>query len=240
VLISQGRVTVNGSTITTLGTQARATDKITVDGKPLPRPKGPVYVVLNKPVGVVTTAHDPEGRPTVVDLVPRSLGRLFPVGRLDVQSSGLVLLTNDGALAERLAHPRHHVPRTYRVKVRGTPDEAALTRLRRGVRLEDGRTAPARALIEARLPTKSWLRLVVYEGKPHLVRRMCAAIGHPVDKLERIGLGALEIGRLARGAARHLTAAEVAALKAGRAPRTSPRAAARGAARQRRAAPARR
>ena len=204
---------VNGRTVTELGTRATPSDRITVDGRPLPRPPHLVYVLLNKPAGVVTTAHDPEGRPRVVDLVPRQMGRLFPVGRLDLPSTGLLLLTNDGALAARLMHPRFHVPRTYRVKVAGLPDETALGRLRRGIRLEEGRTAPAHVTVEKALPTKTWLRLTVHEGRSHLVRRMCDAIGHPAEKLQRIAFGPIRLGALPLGEFRLLTPQEVRALR---------------------------
>jgi len=162
---------------------------------------------------VVTTLRDPEGRRTVRNLLARDLPRVFPVGRLDVQSTGLLLLTNDGELAARLMHPRRHVPRTYRVKVRGQLDERALARLRRGVRLDDGPTGPADVAVEKELPTKSWLRLTVHEGRRHLVRRMCHAVGHGAEKLQRVALGPLELGRLPLGAARELTRAEVRALR---------------------------
>ncbi len=149
---------------------------------------------------------------TVRDLIPRDLPRVFPVGRLDVQSTGLVLLTNDGELAARLMHPRHHVPRTYRVKVSGVPSAQALDRLRRGVRLVDGRSAPAEVVVEERLATKTWLRITVREGRNHLIRRMCDAIGHSAEKLQRIAIGPLALGRLALGACRALTVSEVRAL----------------------------
>jgi pseudouridine synthase len=170
--------------------------------------------MVHKPVGVVTTAHDPEGRPTVMDLVPRELGRLFPVGRLDVQSSGLLLLTNDGALAARVTHPRHHVPRVYRVKVSGLLDEGALARLRRGVRLEDGPTGPIDIVVERALPTKTWLRMTVHEGRTHLVRRLCAAVGHSAEKLQRVALGPLVLGHLRLGTFRLLTDREIRGLRA--------------------------
>jgi 23S rRNA pseudouridine2605 synthase len=204
---------VNGALVTTLGSRARTTDRILVDGKPVAPPAPRVYWLLNKPAGVVTSARDPQGRPTVVEMVPREVGRLFPVGRLDVQSTGLVLMTNDGALAARLAHPRHHLPRTYRVKIDGTPSERTLARMRRGVRLDDGRTGSAEVIVEKALPTKTWLRVVAYEGRSHLVRRLCLAVGHPVDKLERVGFGPLRNAALGRGAARPLTEAEVRALR---------------------------
>jgi pseudouridine synthase len=212
-MIRQGRVKVNGRTVTELGTRATLDDEIAVDGKPVRQRSEPLYVVMHKPAGVVTTLRDPEGRPTVRMLLPRTLPRVFPVGRLDVQSTGLLLLTNDGELASRLMHPRHHVPRTYRVKVRGTPDDHALARMRRGLRLEDGRTGPVEVVVEKQLPTKTWLRLTVHEGRTHLVRRLCSAIGHGAEKLQRVALGPLELGRLAIGASRVLAPAEVRALR---------------------------
>jgi 23S rRNA pseudouridine2605 synthase len=177
--------------------------------------------MLHKPVGVVTTTRDPEGRPTVIQMLPSRIGRLFPVGRLDVQSTGLVLLTNDGDLAAILTHPRYHVPRTYRVKVSGTPDERALARLRRGLRLSDGPTGPVEVVVEARRPTKTWLRVTVHEGRNHLVRRLCEAIGHRAEKLQRVALGPLMLGKLAIGDCRPLTAREIANLY--RAARTAAR-----------------
>src|SRR5262249_19848081 len=163
---------------------------ILVDGKAI-RVGARRTVMLHKPRGVVSTREDPEGRPTVAGLLVGVPERLYPVGRLDVNSTGLLLLTNDGALAAALTHPRHHVARIYHVKVRGTPDETAVTRLRRGVRLEDGKTAPARVRILAKLPTKTWLEMDVREGRKHLVRRMCEAVGHAVEKLARVRLGPL-------------------------------------------------
>ena len=204
---------VNGRTVTELGTRATAHDRIAVDGKAVTLGRERLYVLLHKPAGVVTTLRDPEGRPTVRALLPRELPRVFPVGRLDVQSTGLVLLTNDGELAARLMHPRHHVPRTYRVKVRGRPDERALSRLRRGARLSDGKTGPAEVTVEKELPTKTWLRIVVHEGRTHLVRRLCDAIGHGAEKLQRIALGPLALGGLGLGAARPLAPAEITALR---------------------------
>ena len=204
---------VNGRTVTELGTRATPGDQVAVDGKAVRRRADPLYVVMHKPAGVVTTLRDPEGRPTVRMLLPRTLPRVFPVGRLDVQSTGLLLLTNDGELAARLLHPRHHVPRTYRVKVRGRPDERALTRMRRGLRLDDGRTGPVEVTIEKELPTKTWLRMTVHEGRTHLVRRLCDAIGHAAEKLQRVAVGPLELGRLDVGAARVLAPAEIRLLR---------------------------
>jgi len=214
-LIRAGRVTVNGERVTQLGARADpGRDTIAVDGEVL-RPTAPRRtIVLHKPRGVVTTLADPRGRPTVRDLLRELPARLYPVGRLDLQTSGLLLLTNDGALAAGLMHPRRRVPRVYHAKVRGAPSPAALRRLLSGVRLEDGPGAVAAAHVLARLPTKTWLVLTVREGRHHLVRRLCAAIGHPVEKLVRVRLGPLRLGALPPGAWRDLAPAELAALRA--------------------------
>ncbi len=216
-LILAGRVTVNGVVVRTLGTRADPEhDRIALDGEHIPAAgarRTVVTVVLHKPRGVVSTLEDPEGRPTVAALVAGA-GRLFPVGRLDLNSTGLLLLTNDGALAAGLLHPRRAVPRVYRVKVDGTPSEEAITRLRRGVRLEDGKSAPARVRVLGRLPTKTWLELTVVEGRTHLVRRLCEAVGHRVDKLARVRLGPVALGTLPPGAWRDVTPRELAALRA--------------------------
>jgi 23S rRNA pseudouridine2605 synthase len=206
-------VTVNGTTVRTLGTRALPTDRIRIDDRALPTRRDPLHIVVNKPAGVVTTTKDPEGRPTILQMLPSGLSRLFPVGRLDLQSTGLVLLTNDGALAAVLTHPRYHVPRTYRVKVSGAPDERALARLRRGVRLDDGPTGPVEVTIEQRRPTKTWLRITVREGRNHLVRRLCEAVGHRVEKLQRVAIGPLALGKLPLGDFRPLTPRELVALR---------------------------
>ena len=213
-LILAGRVTVNGVVVRTLGTRADPEhDRIALDGEHIPAAGARRTVVLHKPRGVVSTLEDPEGRPTVAALVAGA-GRLFPVGRLDLNSTGLLLLTNDGALAAGLLHPRRAVPRVYRVKVDGTASEEAITRLRRGVRLEDGKSAPARVRVLGRLPTKTWLELTVVEGRTHLVRRLCEAVGHRVDKLARVRLGPVALGTLPPGAWRDVTPRELAALRA--------------------------
>jgi 23S rRNA pseudouridine2605 synthase len=165
---------------------------------------------LNKPAGVVSTAHDTHGRPTVVDLVPAGT-RLYPIGRLDADTTGLILLTNDGELANRLTHPRFEVPKTYRAKVaRGPVTDAALRALRAGVELDDGRTAPARV----RAVRPDVLELTIHEGRKRQVRRMCDAVGHPVLALRRVRFGPLELGDLAAGRHRRLRRAEVEALRA--------------------------
>jgi 23S rRNA pseudouridine2605 synthase len=201
-------VTVNGATVTDPARDVVDGDQVAVDGAPVdPAPERVVYAV-NKPEGVVSTARDPQGRPTVVSLVESSL-RLYPVGRLDADTTGLILLTNDGELAHRLTHPSFEVDKTYRARVAGAPvGEQALRRLRRGVELEDGRTAPARV----RAVGRDTLEITIHEGRKRQVRRMCEAVGHPVKTLTRIRFGPLELGDLSPGAARRLTARELAAL----------------------------
>lgn len=199
-------------------------DRIQVDGRPVRLPAAPVYVLLNKPVGVVTTLEDPAGRPTVKDLLAGLRRRVFPVGRLDYHSSGLLLLTDDGELAARLTHPRHGVPKVYRVKVRGVPDARQLRLLAQGVTLEDGRTAPAEVRVESTRGGKAWLRIRLVEGRNRQIRRMCAAVGLTVEKLSRVQLGPLKLGRLAPGQWRELTPEEVARLRAAaRMPAAPPR-----------------
>jgi 23S rRNA pseudouridine2605 synthase len=200
--------------VTQLGTKAiPGTDRITIDGRLLPVADEPVYILLHKPVGVVTTLADPEGRPTVRDYVPEVRTRVFPVGRLDFHSSGLLLLTNDGELALRLTHPRYGVRKTYRVKVKGVPAPEALAQLAAGVRLEDGVTAPAEVRVDRSADGKTWLEITVREGRKHEVRRLCERIGHPVEKLTRVRLGPLTLGKLAPGAHRSLSDREVAELR---------------------------
>lgn len=212
-LIRRGRVEVNGETVTRLGVSVdAASDAIRVDGKPLRRPAPEVYLILNKPRGYVTTLKDPEGRPTVLDLLPARAARVFPVGRLDYHSEGLVLLTNDGDLAAILMHPRHGVEKTYMVKVKGNPEGKALERLSGGVILDGRKTLPARVRVVRRAPN-AWLQVVVREGRKHQVRRMLAAIGHQVLKLRRVAYGGLTLGKLPTGSYRALTPSELARLK---------------------------
>jgi 23S rRNA pseudouridine2605 synthase len=185
-----------------------ARDRVTVDGVPVGVAPDLVYYLLNKPAGVVTTAADPQGRPTVVALVPPA-PRVFPVGRLDFDTEGLLLLTNDGELAHRLAHPSFGVEKEYLAEVDGRPSRGALRRLREGVDLDDGRTAPASAsLVEPNL-----LRLTIHEGRNRQVRRMCEAVGHPVVRLVRVRIGPLADRTLAPGHWRTLEAPEVRALE---------------------------
>ena len=213
-MIQAGRVRVNDQAVTQLGTKANPrTDRITIDGRPLRIAQEPVYILLNKPVGVVTTLADPEGRPTVRDLLRGVRVRVFPVGRLDFHSSGLLLLTNDGELALRLTHPRYGIRKTYRVKVKGTPTAEALAQLAAGVRLEEGRTGPAEVRLDRTDDGKSWLEITIGEGRKREVRRMCERVGHPVEKLTRVRLGPLTLGKLPPGHYRSLTARELSALQ---------------------------
>ncbi len=205
-LILAGRVRVNGEP-GQLNTFVGDADRVELDGREV-APQRLAYVLLHKPAGTVTTARDPHGRPTVVELVPGE-PRVVPVGRLDVDTTGVLLLTNDGPLAHRLAHPRYGVEKTYVADVEGDPDETALRRLRDGVELEDGRTAPARA----RRLGPGRVELVLHEGRKHQVKRMCEAVGHPVVRLHRSHYAGIGLDGLAPGRWRQLTAAEVAALR---------------------------
>ena len=215
-LIGEGRVTVDGA-VAELGCRVNVeSPRIEVDGAPVGVRPGLVYYLLNKPAGVVTTASDPHDRPTVVGLVPDD-PRVFPVGRLDAQTEGLLLLTNDGDLAHRLTHPSFGVDKEYLAEVEGRPSPAAVRRLREGVVLEDGRTAPARAvLVEA-----SVLRITIHEGRNRQVRRMCEAVGYPVARLVRTRIGPLVDRSLAPGSHRTLVAEEMRALRRAVADRAS-------------------
>jgi 23S rRNA pseudouridine2605 synthase len=215
-LIAQGRVSVDGQVVSQPGTKADPTRSvITVDGKPLRMPAEHHYVVIHKPVGYITTRRDDFARPTVMDLIPPGLRRLvFPVGRLDAESSGLLLLTDDGELAFRLTHPRFHIPKAYRATVLGRPSSGALAALRRGVELEDGMTGRAEAAIIEAGASQSVLSLTIRQGRKRQVRRMCEAVGHPVLQLARTSMGPLTLGDLPPGKSRPLTTEEVDALKA--------------------------
>ena len=207
-LIKAGRVRVNDLP-GELNTYVHTGDRVEVDGEPVTAQELK-YVLLHKPPGTVTTASDPQGRPTVVQLVEEIPERIVPVGRLDADTTGALLLTNDGPLSHRLAHPRYGVEKVYEVEVEGVPDEAALQQLAGGVDLDDGRTAPASAW---RLgPTT--VELALHEGRKHQVKRMLEAVGHPVLRLHRSRYAGLELGDLAPGEWRELTAAEVKTLRA--------------------------
>lgn len=205
-LIAAGRVRVNGEPAA-LHLVVGPDDVVEVDGQRV-EPQPLVYLLLHKPGGVVTTARDPQGRPAVVDLVP-AWPRVVPVGRLDRDTTGALLLTNDGALAHRLAHPRYRVPKVYVAEVEGVPGPGALEVLRRGVELEDGRTAPAEARLLETRGTSSTLELALHEGRKHQVKRMCAVIGHPVRRLHRSRYADLDVEGLPPGGWRSLTREEV-------------------------------
>jgi 23S rRNA pseudouridine2605 synthase len=231
-LIKTGRVRVNGA-LGELNTDVGSRDRVEVDGERV-RPQKLAYVLLHKPAGVVTTSHDPRRRRTVVDLVDLPV-RVVPVGRLDADTTGALLLTNDGPLAHRLAHPRYEVEKVYVAEVEGRPDDGALKRLAEGVRLEEGRTAPARV----RRLGPSRVELAIHEGRKHQVKRMLQMVGHPVVRLHRPRYAGLTLAGLAPGEWRELEPAEVESLRAatrstraprpprtgrsGRAPRTSAR-----------------
>jgi 23S rRNA pseudouridine2605 synthase len=203
-LIRQGRVTVDGTPVTSPATDVSGTERIEVDGEPVNKEERVVYM-LNKPKGVVSTASDTHSRPTVVSLISSSK-RLYPVGRLDADTTGLILLTNDGELANRLTHPRYEVPKTYVATVEGGEvKEGLLRQLREGIELEDGRTAPAK--VRQRKP--GTVELTIHEGRKRQVRRMLEEVGHPVRELRREALGPLRLGDLPEGEHRRLTPAEV-------------------------------
>lgn len=192
-----------------------AVDHITVDGRAVPTREALQYLVLHKPAGVVTTVRDPQGRPVVTDLLPRGVReRVYPVGRLDADVEGLLLLTNDGPLTHRLLHPRYALPRVYEAEVAGRVTDDDLPRWRRGVRLDDGAAVPLDVALVRSAAATSVVRLSFTEGRKHEVKRYCEALGHRVRRLQRIAFGPLRLGALAPGACRALTAGELAALRA--------------------------
>jgi 23S rRNA pseudouridine2605 synthase len=213
--IQQGRVTVNGAVVTKLGSQADAAkDKIKVDGKLIARPTLR-YVLFHKPPGMITSLRDPQGRPDLGGWLEGlgAKGHLFPVGRLDFNSSGLLLLTNDGELAQKLMHPRYEVKKVYSVKISGRPSDDDLERLRKGIRLDDGWTAAAKVKVVEALSKKTWLEIEIHEGRYREVRRMFQALGFFVERLVRIRMGPLRLGSLAPGEYRQLQPQEISALK---------------------------
>lgn len=218
-LIRQGRVTVNGEVVRELGTRAEpASDDIRVDGRRVRAPERHRYLLLHKPRGYMTTRSDPHDRPTVMDLLKGVREYLYPVGRLDYNSEGLLLLTNDGELAARLTHPRHGIERVYEVRVRGVPDAHALERLSRGVALDGRRTAPAGVTLLAtgrgERKDQAVVAITLREGRKRQVRQMLEAVGHPVVRLRRVRIGPIRIGALKTGTFRDLTPEEVRRLKA--------------------------
>ena len=204
--IRHGLVTVNGETVMTLGTKVDPLhDHIKVNGRHLKSKLPDMFVMLNKPVGYLSTLHDPDGRSTIKQLMPKPSLRLFPVGRLDFDSEGLLLLTNNGDIAQACLHPTHHVQKTYLVKVKGVLEDIHLQQLRRGVALEDGQTAPAKVKKAGKLQANSWIEITIHEGRKHQVKRMFDHIGHPVIRLKRIQFGPLNLGKLLPGKTRYLT-----------------------------------
>jgi 23S rRNA pseudouridine2605 synthase len=209
-LIAAGRVSVEGEIVTDPARDVSEDSRVALDGRPVGGAEPRVLYAVNKPVGVLSTASDTHGRPTVVELVPAQGLRLYPVGRLDADSSGLILLTNDGELANRLTHPSFEVTKTYRATVAGgNLDERALNALSHGVELDDGPTAPARV----RRLKGNLIELTIHEGRNRQVRRMCAAVGHPVLELSRVAFGPLRLDGLKPGAHRRLGAAEIERLR---------------------------
>jgi len=213
-MIAQGRVTVNGAVICELGTKVDPEkDHVKVDGRHLKPAPPQTFVMLNKPKNVVSTMSDPGGRGTIADLLPGVHVRVFPVGRLDFDSEGLMLLTNDGELAQLLLHPRHHVPKTYLVKVKGMLAPEHIDALETGIMLDDGRTGPAVVKKVGKATENSWLEITIYEGRKHQVKRMLDAVNHPVLKLKRIKFGPLALGELPTGQYRFLTDREANAVR---------------------------
>lgn len=212
-LILEGRVEVDGQIVMELGTRVdRHRQAIFVDGDPLPKPKL-VYFAVNKPEGVVCTARDPAGRPRVTDLLPPDVGRVFNVGRLDLASEGLILVTNDGELANGLTHPRHGVPKTYEIQVAGDLPVEMLRQLREGVHLAEGFVRPVEVKVKTRKHRSTVLEIVLDEGRNREIRRLLARVGHKVQRLTRIAVGPIRLGELPRGAFRPLTSAEVQKLR---------------------------
>lgn len=216
VMITAGRVAVNGQVVTELGSKADPeTDKITVDGKPVSISKKRIYLLLNKPAGYVTTLSDPGGRPVVTELLKDIPERLYPVGRLDFNTEGLLLLTNDGEWANRLAHPSHEVEKEYLIKIRGTLGSDKIALLTKGIKLDDGMTAPAKIEIIRVLEKNVWFTMTIHEGRYRQVRRMCEAVDLPLVKLKRIRYGNILLGELKAGEYRLLDPAEAKLLAGG-------------------------
>lgn len=214
--ILEGRVSVNGAVVSKLGTRADPVrDSIKVDGKRIKLAAAPLYFAFHKPAGVITTLNDPQKRPDLTQFIEKlgSRQRVFPVGRLDYNSTGLLLLTNDGELARRLTHPRFGVKKVYRVKLSACPTAEELARLRKGIRLEDGITAPARARVLEKLKKNAWVEIEIHEGRNREVRRIFEALGYFVEKLIRVRVGTIALGLLAPGELRPLSQSEIKALK---------------------------
>ncbi|HBI56898.1 MAG TPA: pseudouridine synthase [Firmicutes bacterium] len=211
-IIAAGRVSVNGQIVTAQGFKVGPVDQVSLDGKPVEKAETHVYYLLNKPAGLITTVTDTHGRPTVMDLVPKQ-PRVYPVGRLDLDTEGLLLLTNDGELTNSLLHPSREVEKVYRAVAAGQVTDADLARLAAGVELEDGLTAPAAVKLTERTPRRTVLEITIHEGRKRQVKRMFLAVGHKVSHLERIRFAFLTLSGLERGKYRNLTSQEIQGLK---------------------------
>ncbi|MBI4686521.1 MAG: rRNA pseudouridine synthase [Nitrospirae bacterium] len=212
-LILEGRVTVNGKAAV-LGMKADyERDHIKVDGRLIKKVEPKIYLILNKPKGCITSMYDPEGRPTVKDFLKGIKAKIFPVGRLDYDSEGLLILTNDGELANAVLHPKHEIPKTYLIKVEGVLKDDDILKLEKGIKLKDGVTAPANVKKIKKTEANSWLEITIYEGRKRQVRRMLEKVGHSVLKLKRIRINGIELGDLPSGAYRYLTSEELKRLK---------------------------
>ena len=215
-LITEGRVTVNGKTVSTLGSKADpAKDRICLDGKLISIPESRKYILLNKPAGYVTTMKDPDNRPIVSNLLKGIPQRLYPVGRLDYNTEGLLLLTNDGEWANRLSHPRNEIEKEYLVKIRSGLSADQISQLENGVQLDDGITAQAKLSVIRVMEKNTWFTLTIHEGRYRQVRRMCEALGLPLVKLKRVRYGSVQLGELRVGEYRELTPAEISDLARG-------------------------
>lgn len=222
-MIREGRVRVNGKIVTEMGATVSAGDRVECDGKPAIPEEKPVYIMLHKPRGYVTTVSDPQGRKTVMDLINGIPERVYPVGRLDYDTTGLLILTNDGDFAYESTHPGHEVDKTYLAEVEGIPSEDALQKLRRGVMLDSRPTSPAKVELLERKRHSAVLRITIHEGRNRQVRRMCEAVGYPVRRLERIAIGGLTLGGLKPGQWRYLSASDIRKIKGERNGQTTTR-----------------
>lgn len=208
-LIKQGRVEVNGLTITGMGVTVTESDIVAVDGKAIKNEKEKIYIMLNKPVGYVSSAKDQFGRPTVLDLIAGVNIRLYPVGRLDYDTSGLILLTNDGDFTYQLTHPKHEIEKVYEALISGIPTNEEIIRFRNGLTIEDYTTSPANILIKEKIKGNALVHITIHEGKNRQVRKMCAAIGHNVITLKRMSIGPIALGNLPEGKWRNLSGIEL-------------------------------
>lgn len=212
-IILEGRVTVNGK-VATIGMKADPSkDHIKLNGKLLTKPEPKVYLMINKPKGVITTLSESEERPTIRDFLKKIKYRIFPVGRLDYDSEGLLLLTNDGDFAHAILHPSKKIPKTYHVKIKGVLEDNDIEKLKRGVKLKDGMTSPSKVKKLRKAEENSWIEITIYEGRKRQVRRMLEKVGHPVLKLKRVKINGIELGNLAPGEIRYLTFEETNKLK---------------------------